>query len=533
MTLAQSVIGRNGMVTTSHHLASQAGLRILQQGGNAFDAAVAAAAVLAVVNPFMAGIGGVGGYALLYDAKTGQTFALDFIGNAPQAATVEMYRGDKQWDFAKRATDGYLSPIVPGIVAGWAAIHERFGSLSWEKIMAPAIEYVEKGFPLTSGVARSMITGEMSKVRRYQYGRRIFSNESRPWKTGEIWVQKDLTVTLKAIAAKGAEEFYKGETAKKIAKHFQENGGLITEEDLAAYQVRWSEPISTTYRGYRILTHGPGSSGMTILQWLNILEGFDLEAMGHNSGEYIHIVTEAMKLGFLDDDRYNTGMPRPDTPVQRLISKEYAVEQRGRIDGGKAQFYPAYTPETVSALGEHTSHHTVVDKDQNIVTITQTLMYASGVVVPETGIFFNNGMCYFHLEHGHQDQLKGGVRPRFVMSPTIFFRGEKPVFALGATGGWTIPQTIFQTVLNFIDFRMEVQRAASGPRFILSYLRNSIPYVPGTNLTVSGISNEAKKYLEARGHRLIDSKRSSRALNAIFIDPKTGSLWGSRTAATW
>ena len=530
-TQAKTIIGRNGMVTTSDHIASQAGLRILQQGGNAFDAAIASAAVLAVVRPFGSGIGGVGGYALLYDAKTGETLALDFIGNSPKAAAFDTYRGDKLWDFAKRATTGYLAPLVPGIVAGWAAIHERYGSMSWAKIMAPAIEYAANGFPLD----RSMKSNAISEMRRNPYGRKIFSNGTRPWQAGEIWVQKDLAKTLKAIATNGPEEFYKGETAKKIAKHFQEHGGLITEADLAAYQVRWNDPISTTYRGFRVMTHGPGSSGMTIIQWLNVLEGFNLGFMGHNSGEYIHLVTETMKRGFLDDDRYNTGMPASDLLLQKLISKEYAVEQRERINLGKAQFYPPYIPDSVSKSGEHTSHHTVVDKNHNIVTITQTLMVASGVIVPETGIFFNNGMCYFHLEPGHQDRLKGGVRPRFVMSPTIIFRGKKPYFALGSAGGWTIPQTILQTILNLVDFRMEVQKAASSPRLILRYLKNSIPYVPGTELSLAKeISDEARKYLEARGHFLIYSSSSvTRALNTILIDPKSGALWGSGGVATW
>lgn len=533
-TSAQSIIGRNGLVTTSHHLASHTGLRILQEGGNAFDAAVASAAVLAVVNPFMAGMGGVGGYALLYDSESKETVALDFIGTAPQSATVEMYQGDKLWDFAKRATTGYLAPLVPGNVAGWAAIHERYGSLSWAQIFAPAIEYAENGFALTPRVQRSMTTGEMSVVKRYPYGRGIFKNGKDPWKPGEVWVQKDLAETLKAIAANGPGEFYEGAIAKKIAEHFQANGGLMTAADLAAYRVRWSEPIATTYRDYRVLTHGPGSSGMTILQWLNVLEGYDLEALERNSLEYIHLVAEVAKLGFLDDDVYNSGRPRPELPLEKLISKEYAAQQRERINKAEAQFYPAARPDSVSKLGEHTSHHTVVDKDHNIVTITQTLMYASGVVVPETGVFFNNGMCYFSLEPGHPDEILGGKRPRFVMSPTIVFRGERPYLALGAAGGWTIPQTILQTLLNVLDFRMDVEKAASGPRFILRYLRNSIPYVPGTDMSVdSGISSDVKKELEARGHRIIDSERPGRALNVILIDPRSGALWGSGGAVTY
>jgi gamma-glutamyltranspeptidase / glutathione hydrolase len=536
--LPAQTIGRHGIVSTSHPLASTAGLRVLQQGGNAVDAAVASAAVLAVANPFMAGLGGVGGYALVYDAASGRTETLDFIGTAPQAARRELYLGDKLWDFGRRATDGYLAPVVPGILAGWAALHERYGRLPWAQVLAPAIEYARDGFPLTSSVARSMTTGEMSKVRRYPYGRSIFSNGNDAWQAGEMWVQQDFATTLEAIARGGAKEFYKGSIAKKIAEDMARNGGLITLEDLANYEAVWRTPISTTYRGYDVLTQRPGSSGITILQWLNVLEGYDLERLGRNSPEYIHLVAEVEKLGFLDDDRYNTGRLSAKIPLERLISKEYAAQQRERIDLERAQFFEPLSPASISTLGEHTSHHTVVDKDHNIVTITQTLMYASGVVVPETGVILNNGMSYFSLEDDG-NRIEGGERPRFVMSPVIVFRGGKPFLAVGAAGGWTIPQTILQTILNVVDFRMDVGRAAGGPRFILRFLRNSIPYVPGTDLELDGgISAEVRQKLESKGHRLVaatppDDSGATRALNAVVIDPKSGALWGAGGAVAW
>ena len=498
---AQS-IGRGGMVATSHALASEAGLQLLQRGGNAFDAAIAAGAVLAVVNPFMAGMGGVGGYALIYDAKTGKTEALDFIGTAPKSATLEHFQGDKLWDFSKRATDGYSAPLVPGIVAGWAALHKRGASKSWAEILAPAIAYAEKGFPVTPAVVSSMTTGDMSKVRRYPYGRSLFAREGAGTvQPGDMWVQNDLAATLKAIATEGPDTFYKGRVAKLIASHMAQNGGLLTAEDLASYTAVWSEPISTTYRGFKVMTHRPGSSGMTILQWLNVLEQYDLEAMERNSPEYIHLVTEVMKLGFLDDDRHNTGKSGAKVPLDRLLSKAYTAEQRARVNLTKAQYYPAASASTISSLGEHTNHHTVIDGNHNIVTMTETLMYASGVAVPDTGLFLNNGMCYFSLDPKDPNRVEGGARPRFVMAPTIVFRQERPYFATGAAGGWTIPQTILQTILNVIDFRLEVGRAAGGPRFILRFLENSIPYVPGTDLALdTGMPPERRKQLEALGH---------------------------------
>ena len=536
---AQS-LGRGGMVATSHALASEAGLQLLQRGGNAFDAAIAAGAVLAVVNPFMAGMGGVGGYALIYDAKTGKTEALDFIGTAPKAATLEHFQGDKLWDFSKRATDGYSAPLVPGMVAGWAALHKRGASKSWAEILAPAIAYAEKGFPVTPAVVASMTTGDMSKVRRYPYGRGLFAREGAGTvQPGDMWVQSDLAATLKAIAAEGPDTFYKGRVAKLIASHMTQNGGLITAEDLASYSAVWSEPISTTYRGFKVMTHRPGSSGMTILQWLNVLEGYDLEAMERNSPEYIHAVTEVMKLGFLDDDRHNTGKSGAKVPLDRLLSKAYAAEQRARVNLAKAQYYPAATASTISSLGEHTNHHTVIDGSHNIVTMTETLMYASGVAVPDTGLFLNNGMCYFSLDPKDPNRVEGGARPRFVMAPTIVFRQDRPYFATGAAGGWTIPQTILQTILNIIDFRLEVGRAAGGPRFILRFLENSIPYVPGTDLALdSGMPPERRTQLEALGHRIIPGREDpagggGNILNTILIDPRSGALWGAGIVSTW
>jgi gamma-glutamyltranspeptidase / glutathione hydrolase len=534
--LPAQAIGRNGMVATSQPLASQAGLRMLQQGGSAADAAVASAAVIAVTNPFMAGLGGVGGYALIYDAKTGKTEAIDFIGTAPKAATLEMFQGDRLWDFSKRATDGPLAPVVPGILAGWAAIHAKYGSLPWATVLEPAIEYAENGFPASAGLIRNMTTGDMSKPRRDAYGRTLFQNSrAEDLRPGELWLQKDLAATLRTIAEKGPNEFYRGEIAKGIARHFRDIGGLITESDLASYEVVWSEPISATYRGFTVSVPRPGSSGMTILQWLNALEQFDLEAMDRT--DYVHTIVEVKKLGFYDDDRYNSGKPNADIPIEKLISKPYALQQAARIKPQEAQFYAPYSPSTISSLGEHTNHHTVIDGQHNIVTITQTLMYPSGVVVPGTGLILNNGMCYFSLESGDANRIEGGVRPRFVMSPTIVFRHGKPYFATGAAGGWTIPQTILQTILNVIDRKSEIGATGEG-RFILRYLANSIPYVPGTELTGT-FHPEVRKDLLSKGHRMTGATdpgppgSGGGALNSILIDPRSGVLWGAGGAVTW
>ena len=520
----------NGMVVTSHPLAAQAGLRMLQAGGNAFDAAVASAAVLAVVEPLMSGLGGVGGYALIHDAATGQVRSVDFVGAAPAAADPEAFTaGSQLWDRTHPARDSFLAPLVPGNLAGWAALLEEYGSMSWAEVLAPAIEYAEEGFAVTPAVHGSFGTsGFGADVARYPYGASIFFKGGKPWPVGDVLRQPDLASTLRTIAADGPEAFYGGALAETVVGYFQRNGGILTVEDFANYRARWSEPLSTTYRGYTVYSQPPGGSGMTILQSLNILEQFDVAAIEHNSEEFVHLVAEAMKLAFVDEDAWNTGKDYADIPLDRLLSKEYAEQQAARIDPSRAQFHAAVRSTTDAPTAvEHTTHHTVVDRDHNVVTITQTLMLPAGVVAPETGIIFNNGMSYFSLDSDDVNRIEGGQRPRFVMSPTIVTRHDKPYFALGSAGGWTIPQTILQVLVRALDYDMDAPAAVDAPRFVVRYLANSIPYLEGTDLVLEkDFSDEVREALDARGHRLRQPPSRIGMLNAIRIYPGSGALSG-------
>src|SRR5438876_1362920 len=523
------VMAVNGMVVTSAPMAAQVGLRILQQGGNAFDAAVATAGTLAVVEPLMSGLGGVGGYALIYDAKKHEVRSVDFIGAAPAGAKAEMFTaGARLWDRAHPARDSFIAPLVPGNLAGWAALHDRYGTMSWPQLFAPAIEYAEKGFAVTPAVNEFFRPGEFgSAVGRYPYGAGIFFKKGAAWAVGDVLKQPDVAKTFKAIAAAGPATFYGGALAKRFADYFQENGGILTVKDFADYKARWTEPLHTTYRDYDVYSQPPGGSGMTVLQTLNILEQFDVRAIEHNSPEFVHLVAEALKLAFIDEDAFNTGKAEAKIPLDKLLSKAYAKQQAPRIDLSKAHFYPAAKRVPVNPSFQHTTHYTVVDKDHNVVSMTQTLMLPAGMVVPDTGVMFNNGMSYFSTDPQDVNYIEAGQRPRFVMSPTIAMRHGEPYFALGSAGGWTIPQTILQVLVRALDYDMDAHAAVNAPRFLLEYLGNSIPYLPGTDLRLDREIPEAtRSALEAKGHRLLVPEGYFGMLDGVMIYPRTGVLSG-------
>ena len=517
----------NGMVVTQHPIAAQAGLRILQQGGNAFDAAVATAAVMAVVEqPVYGGIGGCGGYALIYDSKTKKVRALDFIGKSPAAAKLDLYStGVRLWDRAHPARDSFIAPTVPGALAGWAALLEEYGTFSWAEVLAPAIEYAENGFVVTPKFHQAFGRDDI-KIGNFSYGAKLFYKDGQPWPVGHVLKQPDLAMTFRAIASGGPEVFYGGEIAERFVSYFAENGGIFTIKDFADYRARWSEPLAVTYRGdYTVYSQPPGSGGMTVLQALNILEQFDLAAIGHNSPGFVHQVSEALKLAFVDDDLFNTGKDYAEIPLDRLLSKVYGKDQGARIDTTRAQFYPPVRPGA-RFQSEETTNHVVVDGDHNMVTITQTSMFPM-VTVPGTGVIFNSGMTYFSLDPADINHVEGSQWPRFVMSPTIVLRHGQPFFALGAAGGWTINQTVLQVILRAIDFEMDAHEAVSAPRFVIRYLRNSIPYMPGTKLDLEkGFSSSTRSALEVKGHSLLEPVGNFGGLNAIMVYPRTGTLSG-------
>jgi gamma-glutamyltranspeptidase len=501
------VSGSKWLVTTDHEASSRAGFEILKKGGNAADAAVACAAALTVVDPYMAGLGGFG-YLLFYSASEDRVFALDFIGEAPLGVSIDQFEKEKPWEDYKPTVEGPLSILVPGSVAGWTALLERFGTMKMSEVLGPAIR-LAKGFAVSDRVSNYYESIKPTAARFPSNARIFYRNGAFP-KKGRRFIQKDLARTLTLLAERGGEDFYRGQLARRIAENVARAGGVLTEEDLANYAARWSEPVAGDYRGTRIYSEPPGSSGITMLQWLNILENFEFGEERYDSDSTIHLFLEAGKLALKDDDVWNSGKDYAKIPVERLTSKEYAKKQWAEIDRRRARFYELVTP--ARQLGESTTHFCVADAERNIVTITQTQMYGFDRVgiYGDLGFNLNDGMCYFSLDRGSLECLEPRQRPRYVMSPTIAF-SEAGTIALGAAGGWTIPQTITQVLFKLLEFRMSPQLAVSSPRYLLRYRVNSIPYAPGTVVDLErGIRPKDRKGLEALGHEIHEPTKFER-----------------------
>ncbi len=518
---ASQIAGSKGLVTTDHEPSTLAGVEILKKGGNAADAAVASAAALTVVDPYMAGLGGYG-YLLFYSVQEDRVFALDFVGEAPASASIDQFVKEKPWEDYKASTEGPLSILVPGSVAGWTALLDRFGTMKMSEVLEPAIQ-LAKGYRVSERVSNAYESVKPT-AGRFPSTARIFYRKGSFPRKGQVFVQKDLARTLSVLASHGGEDYYKGNIAKAIVKNVRGAGGLLTEEDLASYSPRWSEPVAGLYRGMKIFTHPPGSSGMTILQWLNILEGFEFNDR-ITSSSTVHLFLEAGKLALRDDDSYNSGKDYAEIPVERLTSKEYAANQRGKIDQSKASFYELVTP--ARRFGNSTTHFCVSDSKRNIVTITQTQMYGFDRVgiYGDLGFNLNDGMCYFSLDPDSLERLEPRQRPRYVMSPTIAF-GEDQIIALGAAGGWTIPQTIPEVLFKLIQYAMPPQLAVSSPRFLLRYRINSIPYAPGTVVDLEqGIPAKTKLELTQLGHKIYEPTNVDKGRSPVGFGALHALVW--------
>jgi gamma-glutamyltranspeptidase/glutathione hydrolase len=504
-----AVRAMNGMIATSQPLASAAGLRVLQQGGNAVDAAVAAAAVLCVVEPMMLSPGG-DMFAIVWDAKKKELKALNASGRAPQAASIDEL---KKRGVDQMPTTGIHTVTVPGAVDGWAKLIERYGTMQLAQVLQPAIEYAERGFPVTDVIAADWQVG-LSHKDHPDFAATFLPN-GRPPAPGEIFTNKNLAATLRKIVAQGPEVFYRGEIAAKIVKFLNEEGGLHTRRDFANQTSNWVDPISTTYRGYTVYEMPPNTQGLAALQMLNILEGFDLKPLGHNTAEYLHLLTEAKKLAFIDRARHIADPDFYRAPLDRLLSKDYAAELRKRIDQSRVVGQTASGPRG----GEDTTYLTVVDKDRNVVSFIQSIFsaFGSGLVAADTGIVLHNRGAGFSFDPQSPNKLEGGKRPFHTIIPAMAFKDGRPWLSFGVMGGDMQAQGHVQVLLNLIDFGMDVQQAGEQPRF-----RH---FDSGLALE-SAIPADVRKALEAKGHRLTMSPGMFGGYQAIMIDPKTGALFG-------
>lgn len=462
--------GQHGAVSSANPLSSLAGLRMLLQGGNAIDAAVAIAAALNVVEPYMSGAGGVG-YMVITPAGAARPIVLDYIGRAPAAATPELYHraGPGSND------TGILSPLVPGALAGWLLALETYGTMDRATVFAPAIEYAEQGIPITrTNVA--MWTTALNTLRQWPTSAATYLHGGQIPAVGSLLKQPNLARTFRAIVEGGAEAFYRGPIAQELARFSREHGGILTAADLASYQPAWQEPISTTYRGYDVICPPPPCSGMQYLQTLNIVEGFDLAALGHNSAAYIHHLAEAMKLAVADRTTY---APDPDAPIEWLLSKEYAAQRRALIDptraaySGGERFTAMKQPTEVlagspaSLRNESTTHFVTADARGNAVATTQTLgsVFGSGVVHGDTGIMLNNFAHWFDLDPASPNVIAPNKRVEMCLAPSQVWRDGKPFMLVGTPGSFGIMQTTPQMMLNVFDFEFSIQAAIEAPRF--------------------------------------------------------------------
>ncbi|MEG4092125.1 gamma-glutamyltransferase [Microcoleus sp. Pol12B4] len=518
---------KQGMAVSAHPLASAAGLALLQQGGNAVDAAAATALAISVVEPFSAGIGG-GGFLLLRRAETGTVQALDFRERAPKRAARDMYL-DKQGKVRPRASrDGHLAAGIPGTVAGLYTVHREYGKLPWAAVVAPAIALAENGFPVSSRFTTA--TGRRQDVfKKNRAAREVFTRGGILYQPGELLVQRDLARTLRQIA-QNPQSFYTGDVARAIAADMAKNDGLITLEDLKNYTPIWRNPVCGNFRTYELCAMSPPSSGgVHLLQILNIVGDTDLKSLGRQSRDTLHLLAESMRIAYADRAQYLGDPDFGSVPVKALISSNYAKLRRSQIQMSKARpssEEKAVDAETLNRLlweSPETTHLTVVDKERNVVSLTFTVNggFGAGVVVAGTGILLNNEMDDFAaapgvpnlssgLVGGEANSIAPGKTPLSSMTPVIVTENGKFRLAAGAPGGSTIITTVLQIVLNVLVYDMNVGDAVSAPRVHHQWQPDRLMVERG------GFETATLSELRRRGHLIFERDDWGNA-NAIVL----------------
>jgi len=502
------VYGKNGMVASEQGLATQVGLDILKQGGNAIDAAVAVGFALAVVLPNAGNIGG-GGFMVLHDDKTGKDVAIDFREIAPAKASRDMYLDNQGNVIDGKSLFTHDASGVPGTVAGMEYALKKWGTMPLSKVLEPAIKLADKGF-IVSDVLAQTLKEEKSTLGKWSASKAIFFKNGEPLKSGDLLVQKDLAKSLRLIAKQGAKAFYQGEIATKIAKEMQSHGGTMTLEDLKAYKVVERQPIIGDYRGYKVVTMPPPSSGgVHLIEILNMLEHYPIKEDGVNSAKNIHHMAESMKLAYADRSEYLGDPDFVKIPVTGLTSKAYANELVKTIDDNKARLASNIKPGKPQPYeSDQTTHFSVMDKAGNAVAVTYTLNlnFGSGIVVEGTGILLNNEMDDFSVKPGVPNAfgLVGGTanaieakkRPLSSMTPTIVMKNNKPWLVTGSPGGARIITTVLQSVVNTIDHEMNPAEAIITPRVHHQWL-------PDELRVEEGISPDTIKLLQDKGHKVV------------------------------
>ncbi|BEP43882.1 gamma-glutamyltransferase [Variovorax sp. V15] len=500
------VAAENGMVVSAQHLATKVGVDVLKRGGNAVDAAVAVGYALAVVYPAAGNLGG-GGFMTVQLADGRKTF-LDFREKAPLAATANMYL-DKDGNVIKGlSTKGHLAVGVPGSVSGMEYAREKYGTMKRGDLLAPSIQLADKGFALQQGDIDLLATAT-ADFKEDPATAAIFLNKGEPYKVGDKLVQKDLARTLREISAKGTDGFYKGWVGNAIVASSQAGKGLITQADLDQYKTREMAPVECDYRGYRVVSAPPPSSGGVIIcEMLNILEGYPLKDLGYHSAQAVHYQIEAMRHAYVDRNSYLGDPDFVKNPLERLLDKGYAEKIRAVIDPKKAGVSKDIKPGVAPHEGSNTTHYSIADKWGNAVSVTYTLndWFGAKVTAAKTGVLLNDEMDDFTskvgvpnlygLVQGEANKIEPGKRPLSSMSPTIVSKDGKPVMVVGTPGGSRIITAVMLTMINAIDYGMNVQEAVDAPRFHQQWL----PDV--TNVETYALSHDTRKILTDMGHNL-------------------------------
>ncbi|WP_339428227.1 MULTISPECIES: gamma-glutamyltransferase [unclassified Pseudomonas] len=520
------VAGENGMVVTAQHLATHVGVDVLKAGGNAVDAAVAVGYALAVVYPAAGNLGG-GGFMTVQLADGRKTF-LDFREKAPLAATANMYL-DKDGNVVEGlSAKGHLAVGVPGTVSGMELALSKYGTLKRAQVIAPAIKLAENGFALEQGDIDLLhtATGEFEKDKDM---RAIFLHNGQPLQVGQKLVQKDLAKTLKEISAKGSDGFYKGWVAKALVDSSQAGKGIITQADLDNYKTRELAPIECDYRGYHVVSAPPPSSGgVVICQIMNILEGFPMADLGYHSAQGLHYQIEAMRHAYVDRNSYLGDPDFVKNPIEHLLDKNYATKLRDAIDPQKAGDSQAIKPGVSPHEGNNTTHYSIVDKWGNAVSVTYTLndWFGAGVMASKTGVILNDEMDDFTVKvgvpnmyglvQGEANAIAPGKAPLSSMSPTIVTKDGKTVMVVGTPGGSRIITATLLTILNVIDYKMNIQEAVDAPRFHQQWMPET------TNLETFAVSPDTQKILESWGHTFAGPQDANHLAAILVGAPSLG-----------
>jgi gamma-glutamyltranspeptidase/glutathione hydrolase len=524
------VIAQNGMVAASQPLAAQAGLDVLKQGGNAVDAAIAANAVLCVVEPMSCGIGG-DLFAIVWNNRQKKLYGLNASGRSPYAINRRVFeeRGLKQIP-----TEGPLGWSVPGCVAGWDDLRQRFGTMAFEKTLSAAINYSENGFPVSEIIANSWQGAERS-FRRWPDAARTFLVNGRAPREGEIFRNPNYAQSLRDIAKEGRDAFYKGRIAETIVSFSKSNGGFFSLKDFADHKSLWVDPVSTNYRGYDVWELPPNGQGIAALQILNLLEPHDLRAMGPGSADYLHLFVESKKLAFADRARFYADPTVQFLPTAELISKEYAAKRGKSIDLDRASNdVPAGDPKLQKG---DTIYLTVVDKDRNCCSLIQSTYYGFGskVVPGDVGFALQNRGALFALQDDHLNRLEPHKLPFHTIIPAMVTKDDRPVFTFGVMGGDMQPQGHVQVLVNLIDFGMNVQQAGDFARARHSGSATPTGLAAAGGGTVSlepGIKKSVREALQAKGHRVEFARHGGGfgGYQGIWIDWQNKTLHGATEA---